>query len=76
LWHIFIYIIKLLEISANGNGGAGLVFDFYTQDIHWYAYSENERYIMNLTIRAFRKNLVAAGFLPDPEGGGDDDRGL
>jgi hypothetical protein len=69
-------IIKLLEKSSNGDGGAGLVFDFYTQDISWYAYSENERYIMNRTIRVFRKNLIAAGFLPDPKDGEEGDRGV
>lgn len=71
-----ISIINLLERSSNGDGGAGMVFDFYTQDIHWYAYSDRDRAIMNRTIRTFRKKLVAAGFLPDPEHGGDDDRGV
>jgi len=28
-----ISIINLLERSSNGDGGAGLVFDFYTRDI-------------------------------------------
>lgn len=60
-----ISIIRLLEKSANGDGGAGLVFDFYTQDIHWYAYSDAERRIMNRTIRIFRKKLIEAGYLPD-----------
>jgi hypothetical protein len=71
-----ISIINCLERSSNGDGGAGLVFDFYTQDISWYAYTDHERYVMNRTIRVFRKNLVDAGFLPGPEHGGDDDRGV
>jgi len=71
-----ISIINLLERSANGDGGAGLVFDFYTRDISWYAYSERERWIMNRTIRIFRKNLIDAGFLPDPQAGEEVDRGV
>ena len=38
------------------------MFDFYTRGISWYAYSEHERWIMNRTIRVFRKNLIDAGF--------------
>jgi len=73
-----ISIINLLERSANGDGGAGLVFDFYTRDISWYAYTEHERWIMNRTIRVFRKKLIEAGFLPNPgpEVGEEGDRGL
>ena len=62
-----ISIINLLERSSNGDGGAGLVFDFYTQDISWYAYTDHERFVMNRTIRVFRKNLIDAGFLPESE---------
>ncbi len=71
-----ISIIRLLEKSANGDGGARLVFDFYTQDISWYAYTDHERYVMNRTIRVFRKNLIEAGFLPDPKDGEEVDRGV
>jgi hypothetical protein len=67
-------IINLLERSSNGDGGAGLVFDFYTRDIPWYAYSEKERWIMNRTIRVFRKNLIDAGFLPDSKAGEEVER--
>lgn len=58
-----IYIVMLLERSANGDGGAGLVYDFYTRDISWHAFTDEERKIMNRTIRIFRKKLVDAGFL-------------
>jgi len=71
-----ISVINCLERSSNGDGGAGLVFDFYTKDISWYAYTEHERYVMNRTIKRFRRELQAAGFLPDPKDGEEVDRGV
>ena len=58
-----ISIIRLLEKSANGNGGAGLVFDFYVNDCSWHSFTEPERRILAATARAFARALRAEGFL-------------
>ncbi|OGQ00353.1 MAG: hypothetical protein A2Z40_05700 [Deltaproteobacteria bacterium RBG_19FT_COMBO_60_16] len=59
-----ISIIRLLEKSANGNGGASLVFHFYVEDASWSSFTGREQRIIAKTVRAFAKALREAGFLP------------
>jgi len=58
-----ISIIRLLEKSANGNGGASLVFDHYVQDQSWHSFTAREQRIIAVTARAFAKALREAGFI-------------
>lgn len=60
-----ISIIRLCEKSANGNGGAGLLYSFYVEDVSWQAFTELEKGIISKTIRVFARALREAGFLPD-----------
>ena len=60
-----ISIIRLLEKSANGNRGASLLFDHYVEDCSWWSFTENERYIISKTARAFANALKREGFLVD-----------
>jgi hypothetical protein len=66
-----ISIIRLCEKSANGNGGAGLLYSFYVEEVSWYAFTPVEQRIISNTVKVFRRELVAAGFLPDPKDGED-----
>jgi hypothetical protein len=58
-----ISIIRLAERSANGNGGAGLLFSFYVEDASWFGFTEQERYIINQTAQRFRCLLCAEAFV-------------
>lgn len=62
-----ISIIRLCEKSANGNGGAGLLYSFYVEEVSWYAFTESEQAILRKTIRHFSRELREAGFLPREE---------
>ena len=62
-----ISIIRLLERSANGNGGASLVFDHYVQDVSWHSFTSREQRIIEKTARAFARALRDEGFLPGKE---------
>jgi hypothetical protein len=59
-----ISIIRLLEKSANGNGGARLTYEFFTEDRSWHSYLPREQRLIEKTSRAFSKALREAGFLP------------
>jgi len=58
-----------LDRATDGNGAGNLLLDLYVREVSWYAFTENERWILEKTIRRFRRELVAAGFLPDEQGG-------
>jgi hypothetical protein len=62
-----ISIIRLLEKSANGNGGASLVFDFYVNDCSWYSFTAREKWLIRKVEKDFRCRLCAAAFI-DPCG--------
>jgi hypothetical protein len=59
-----ISIIRMVERSANGNGGAGLLYSFYVEDAAWSAFTEYEQWIISKTIRTFAKALRKEGFIP------------
>ena len=59
-------ITNALDRATGGNGAGKLLRQFYVEEMSWYSSSENERWIMDKAIRRFRKELPAAGFLPDP----------
>jgi hypothetical protein len=45
---------------------------YYCEEASWYTFTPSEQWIMDKTIRRFRRELQTAGFL-DPK---DGDRGL
>jgi hypothetical protein len=59
-----ISIIRMAEKSANGNGGAGLMYSYYVEDAAWGGFTEYEQRVIAKTARAFAKALRAEGFLP------------
>jgi hypothetical protein len=59
-----ISIIRMVEKSANGNGGAGLLYSFYVEDAAWCGFTGNEQRVIAKTARAFARALRAEGFLP------------
>ncbi len=63
------------ECTSNGVGYA-LLSQFYVEEASWYSFTENERWILNRTIRRFRRELQAAGFLPDTKDEEEGDRGV
>ena len=65
-----------LDRATNGNGAGKLIMDLFVREVSWYAFTDNERWIMERAIRRFRRELHAAGFLPDPKDGEDGDRGV
>jgi hypothetical protein len=67
-------IIRLLNTSANGNGGASLLYEFYVNDCSWHSFTKREQKIRAVTIRRFAKELRDEGFLPDPYPSGMADR--
>ena len=71
-----ISIIWLLERSANGNGGARLTYEFFSEDRSWHSYLPHEQKIIADTAREFKKALVREGFLPDLRHGEEGDRGV
>jgi len=59
--------------AVSGNGvGLELMRAFYVEEVGYYSLTDNERFILNRTIKRFRAELRKAGFLADR----DDDRGL
>ena len=52
-----IFIVRLYEKSAIGNGGGGLLYSFYVEDASWYSFTEQEQTIIAATARAFAKAL-------------------
>jgi hypothetical protein len=58
-----ISVLRLLEQSSNGAGGAGLTFDFYTGEMSWHSFTKQEQRIISRTAREFAKRLREAGFL-------------
>lgn len=69
-------IIRLAEKSCNGNGGGKLLMQFYCEDMSWYSFTDHDRWILEKTIKRFRRELQAAGFLPDPKHGEEGDHGV
>lgn len=65
-----------LDRATDGNGAGKLLIDFYVNECSWYSFSENERWILDRTIRRFRRELQRTGFLPDHEAGEEVDRGV
>jgi len=64
-WENAISIIRILTQSANGNGGAPLLFDFYVQGERWHSFTVRVRKIIAVTARRFAKGLREARFPPD-----------
>ena len=64
-----ISIIRLLEKSANGNGGARLTYEFFAEDRSWHSYLPYEQRVIAKTARAFAKALREAGFMSREEKG-------
>lgn len=63
--------------SVSGNGiGYALMMQFYQGEAFWYSFTPNEQYILERCIRRFRRELIQAGFLPDPKDGEEVDRAL
>ena len=60
-----ISIIRLLEKSANGNGGGRLVYLYFVEEHSWWSFSEPEQAVLRKTIRAFSRRLWEEGFLPE-----------
>jgi hypothetical protein len=58
-----ISIIRLCEKSANGNGGAGLLYSFYVEDAPWASFSEMEQRLISKTVRCFAAALRREGFI-------------
>jgi len=58
-----------LDRATDGNGAGKLLMQFYVEEASWYSFSESERFTLNRTIKRFRRELQAAGFLPADEGG-------
>ena len=54
-----------LERATDGNGAGNLLMQLYVEEASWYSFTDNERWIMEKAIRRFRRELQAAGFLPD-----------
>ena len=66
----------LLEKVCNGNGAGKLLVDYFVEEMSWWTFSENERWIIEKTARAFARALRETGFLPIPEHGAGGDRAL
>jgi hypothetical protein len=66
-------ITNALDRATHGNGAGKLLLDYYVNEVNWYAFTDNERWIMERAIRRFRRELQAAGFLPDPKDGEEGD---
>ena len=60
-----ISIIRLLEKSANGNGGARLTYEFFAEDRRWHSYLPHEQKLIAATSREFKRALIREGFLVD-----------
>ena len=54
------------ECTSNGVGYA-LMTAFFLEEVSWYSLIENEKWQLEKTIRRFRRELQAAGFLPAPD---------
>ncbi|MHB1025780.1 MAG: hypothetical protein ACYC24_08760 [Desulfobacteria bacterium] len=65
-----------LDRATDGNGTGKLLLDFYVREIPWFVFSEVERQTLSRIIKRFRRELQAAGFLPDREHGEEEDRRL
>jgi len=60
--------------SVSGNGvGFSLMMQFYAHEAFFHSFTPNEQWVLDKTIRRFRRELQAAGFLPPEDG---TDRGL
>ena len=59
----------ILEKVTSGNGAGRLLVAHYVEEVSIFSFSDHERWILEKTIRAFRRELAAAGFLPIPEVG-------
>ena len=59
----------MLERSANGCRGRGprLLVRLYLGSEPWDCFTDREKRLIRKTERRFRRELVAAGFLPDPD---------
>jgi len=60
-----------LDRATDGNGAGKLLTDFYVNEMSWYSFTDNERWIMEKAIRRFRRELIQAGFLPEETQDGD-----
>jgi hypothetical protein len=40
---------------------------YFLEEVSYYSLTENERWLLDKTIRRFRRELQAAGFLPDSD---------
>ena len=65
-----------LDRATDGNGAGKLLMQLYVEEASWYSFTDNERWIMEKAIRRFRRELQAAGFLPNPKDGEEVDRGV
>ena len=54
----------MLERATNNNGAGKLLMDFYVNDVAWGSFTPNEQWYLSRAIRRFRRELIAADFLP------------
>ena len=69
-------ITNALDRATDGNGAGKLLMQLYVEEASWNSFTDNERWIMEKAIRRFRRELQAAGFLPNPKDGEEVDRGV
>jgi hypothetical protein len=69
-------ITNALDRATDGNGAGKLLRQFYCEEMSWHSFTENEQWILNKTIRRFRRELQAVGILPDPKDGEEVERGV
>jgi hypothetical protein len=53
--------------TSNGVGYA-LMRAYFLEEVSFLSLTENEKWLLEKTIRRFRRDLQAAGFLPDDQG--------
>jgi hypothetical protein len=51
------------ETAANDNGGAGLLFSFYFENVSWHSFTEAEQRIISKTAQAFARAPREESFL-------------
>lgn len=64
----------MLERSCNGT--SDLLFRHYVLEESYWSMTPREQDRLREGVRAFRRELQAAGFLPIPEHGDGEDRGV
>ena len=67
-----ISVKTMLERSQNGSRGRGpkLLVRLYLGSEPWEVFTDRQKYDIRKTERLFRRQLIEAGFLPDPDRNG------